>query len=55
MADNKAKRDGRDDIKVDSNDSSEVEYLHRKFPEKNTRRNQNRDHKLRSLSQGHRG
>jgi len=35
MADNKAKRDGRDDVKVDSNDPSEVEYLHQKFP-KNT-------------------
>lgn len=35
MADNKAKSNGRDDAKVDVNDSSEVEYLHKKFS-KNT-------------------
>ena len=32
MADNKTKQDGRDDAKVDVNDKSEVEYLHRQHP-----------------------
>lgn len=33
MADNKQKEDGRDDVKVDSKDKSEVEYLHRQHPQ----------------------
>lgn len=35
MADNKKNTDGRDDVKVDLNDPSEVEYLHSQHP-KNT-------------------
>jgi hypothetical protein len=33
MADNKNKRDGRDRSRIDSKDKSEVEYVHRKFPD----------------------
>ena len=32
MSDNKQKQDGRDDSRVDINDKSEVEYLHRQHP-----------------------
>lgn len=32
MSDNKLNQDGRDDLKVDSNDQSEVEYLHQQYP-----------------------
>lgn len=32
MADNKTKQDGRDDARVDANDKSEVEYLHKQHP-----------------------
>jgi hypothetical protein len=34
MSDNKKNVGKQDDIRVDSNDPSEVEYLHRQFPEK---------------------
>ena len=34
MSDNKQKIGKQDDIRVDSNDASEVEYLHRQFPNK---------------------
>ena len=34
MSDNKQNTGKQDDIRVDSNDPSEVEYLHRKFPDK---------------------
>jgi len=34
MSDNKQNIGKQDDIRVDSNDPSEVEYLHRQFPEK---------------------
>jgi hypothetical protein len=34
MSDNKIKKGKLDDIKVDKNDPSEVEYLHRKYPKK---------------------
>lgn len=34
MSDNKNKQDGRDRVKVDSNDPSEVEYLHKQFKNK---------------------
>ncbi|MBO9563857.1 MAG: DUF3606 domain-containing protein [Niastella sp.] len=34
MADNKQNTGRQDDIRVDSNDPSEVEYLHRQFPDK---------------------
>jgi hypothetical protein len=34
MADDKTKQGKQDDIRVDSNDPSEVEYLHSKFPNK---------------------
>ena len=34
MSDNKSKTGKQDDIRVDSNDASEVEYLHRQFPNK---------------------
>jgi uncharacterized protein (DUF433 family) len=34
MSDNKKKQDGRDRVKVDLNDPSEVEYLHQQFPNK---------------------
>ena len=34
MSDNKSKTGKQDDIRVDINDSSEVEYLHRQFPDK---------------------
>jgi len=34
MSDNKTKQGKQDDIRVDINDSSEVEYLHRQFPGK---------------------
>lgn len=34
MADNKQNTGKQDDIRVDSNDPSEVEYLHRQFPNK---------------------
>ncbi len=34
MADDKQNTGKQDDIRVDSNDPSEVEYLHRQFPEK---------------------
>jgi hypothetical protein len=33
MSDNKNMRDGRDRSKVDANDSSEVEYIHKQFPQ----------------------
>jgi Protein of unknown function (DUF3606) len=32
MADNKAKKDGRDRSKVNSKEAYEVEYLHSKYP-----------------------
>ena len=32
MSDNKDSRDGRDRSRVDSNDPSEVEYVHQQFP-----------------------
>ncbi len=32
MSDNKNMRDGRDDVKVDSKDPSEVEFVHKQFP-----------------------
>lgn len=32
MSDNKNVRDGRDNAKIDINDPSEVEYVHRQFP-----------------------
>lgn len=34
MSDNKQNTGKQDDIRVDSNDPSEVEYLHRQFPNK---------------------
>jgi hypothetical protein len=34
MSDNKTKQGKQDDARVDINDSSEVEYLHQKFPRK---------------------
>lgn len=34
MSDNKQNTGKQDDIRVDSNDPSEVEYLHGKFPDK---------------------
>jgi hypothetical protein len=34
MPDNKHNVGSQDDIRVDSQDPSEVEYLHRQFPEK---------------------
>jgi Protein of unknown function (DUF3606) len=34
MADNKDNRGQQDRIRVDANDSNEVEFLHRKFPGK---------------------
>ncbi len=34
MADNKLNTGKQDDIRVDSNDPNEVEYLHRQFPNK---------------------
>lgn len=34
MPDNKTNTGKQDDIRVDSNDASEVEYLHRQFPSK---------------------
>jgi hypothetical protein len=34
MPDNKSNIGKQDDIRVDSNDPSEVEYLHRQFPNK---------------------
>lgn len=34
MSDNKQNTGKQDDIRIDSNDPSEVEYLHRKFPNK---------------------
>ena len=34
MSDDKSKTGKQDDIRVDSNDASEVEYLHRQFPDK---------------------
>jgi hypothetical protein len=34
MADNKNNTGKQDDIRVDSKDSSEVEYLHQQFPSK---------------------
>ena len=34
MSDNKSKQGKQDDSRVDKNDPSEVEYLHRKFPNK---------------------
>ncbi|HUP11342.1 MAG TPA: DUF3606 domain-containing protein [Niastella sp.] len=34
MSDNKNNVGTQDDIRVDSQDASEVEYLHRQFPEK---------------------
>jgi hypothetical protein len=34
MSDNKKNVGKQDDIRVDSNDQSEVEYLHRQFPNK---------------------
>ena len=33
MSDNKNSTDGRDRSKIDLNDSSEVEYVHRQFPQ----------------------
>jgi len=32
MSDNKNVRDGRDSSKIDSNDPSEIEYVHKQFP-----------------------
>lgn len=34
MSDDKSKKSKADDIRVDINDPSEVEYLHRQFPER---------------------
>jgi hypothetical protein len=34
MSDNKSNTGKQDDIRVDKNDPSEVEYLHRQFPHK---------------------
>lgn len=34
MSDNKKNVGKQDDIRVDANDASEVEYLHRQFPQK---------------------
>lgn len=34
MSDNKQKTGKQDDIRVDANDPSEVEYLHQQFPDK---------------------
>ena len=34
MSDNKHNKGKQDDIRVDANDPSEVEYLHRQFPDK---------------------
>jgi hypothetical protein len=34
MSDDKSKTGKQDDIRVDSNDASEVEYLHQQFPGK---------------------
>jgi hypothetical protein len=34
MADNKSNTGKADDSRVDANDPNEVEYLHRRFPEK---------------------
>jgi hypothetical protein len=34
MSDNKNYRGSRDDVRVDLNDPSEVEYVHKKFPNK---------------------
>ena len=34
MADNKNQQGTQDDIRVDANDPSEVEYLHQQFPQK---------------------
>jgi hypothetical protein len=34
MADDKNNRGTQDDIRVDRNDPSEVEYVHQKFPDK---------------------
>jgi hypothetical protein len=34
MSDNKSNTGKQDDIRVDLNDASEVEYLHRQFPGK---------------------
>jgi len=34
MSDNKTKQGKQDDIRVDSNDKSEVEFLHSQFPNK---------------------
>ncbi|WP_188315927.1 DUF3606 domain-containing protein [Chitinophaga agrisoli] len=34
MADNKQNTGKQDDIRVDANDPSEVEYLHQQFPDK---------------------
>ena len=34
MADDKTKTGKQDDIRVDKNDPTEVEYIHRMFPEK---------------------
>ena len=34
MSDDKSKQGKQDDIRVDTNDKSEVEYLHRQFPSK---------------------
>ena len=34
MADDKSKKGRQDDIRVDANDPSEVEYVHRQFPNK---------------------
>lgn len=34
MSDDKRNTGKQDDIRVDANDPSEVEYLHRQFPEK---------------------
>jgi hypothetical protein len=34
MADDKSKQGKEDDIRVDKNDKSEVEYLHKQFPSK---------------------
>ncbi|RYY70327.1 MAG: DUF3606 domain-containing protein [Chitinophagaceae bacterium] len=32
MSDNKQTQDRRDDVNIDSNDASEVEYVHQQFP-----------------------
>ena len=37
MADEKSKKGRQDDIRVDANDPSEVEYVHRQFPNKTHR------------------